>query len=107
MKNKQVNLRLSDELFKMLNIKSSSANTTNSDYIRSLISMNEVKYNDSKNILHLIESINKIGNNINQIAKGLNYANKTKALKDFDFKAMQESLLIIEFNLSEILDKNS
>ena len=107
MKNKVLKFRLSDELFKVLNIKSSSANTNNSDYIRSLISMNEVKYNDSKNILHLIESINKIGNNINQLAKGLNYANKTKTLKDFDFKTMQESLLIIEFNLSEILDKNS
>ncbi len=107
MKDKQINLRLSDELFKILNIKSSSANTTNSDYIRSLIIANEVKYNNSKNILELIGAINKIGNNVNQIAKGLNYAKKTKTIKDFDFKAMQENLLIIEFNLSEILDRNS
>ncbi|MFW2528548.1 plasmid mobilization protein [Aliarcobacter butzleri] len=107
MKDKEFKFRLSDELFKILNIKSSSANTTNSDYIRSLIIRNEVKYNNNKNILNLIASINKIGNNVNQIAKGLNYAKKTKTIKDFDFAKMQENLLIIEFYLSEILDRNS
>lgn len=107
MKDKEFKFRLSDELFKVLNIKSSTANTTNSDYIRSLIINNEVKYNNSKNILNLISSINKIGNNINQVAKSLNYAKKSRNLKDFDYEKMQEQLLIIEFYLSEILERNS
>ena len=107
MKNNRLEIRLSDELFKLLLVKSKASNKTNSDYIRSLITTSEIKM-DYKHIkLDLIASINKVGNNINQIAKRLNYAKKTNALDKVSYKEMQEQLLVIEYYLSELLDRNS
>lgn len=103
MKDTQINIRLSSELFNILNLKSIATNRTNSDYIRSLILNTEISINEEKDIVKLINSINHIGNNINQIARTLNKANLSNKLNDVQYEKILNRLIVIESNLSEIL----
>jgi len=103
MKSTQINLRLSNELFNMLQLKAHSSDKTVSEYIRELIATSEVKFNDKKNIGLLLGSINRIGNNINQIAHNLNIVNNQNLLDDIDYKDLLNQLIIIEHNLHDIL----
>lgn len=106
MKDTQINFRLSGELFNILNLKAKATNRTNSDYIRSLIANTEISINEEKEIVRLISSINHIGNNINQIARTLNKANLSNKLSDIEYEKLLNRLIIIENNLSELLEEN-
>ena len=103
MKDKQINLRLSQELYNMLKLKSKASNMTASNYIRTSINSSQIKIDNSKDIGKLIGAINKVGNNINQIAYTLNKANSSNKLNDIDYNNLLDKLTIIEYQLKDII----
>lgn len=103
MKDKVVTLRLTDELNNMLEFKAVSAGMTKSDYLRNFINGSNVSFNDSKDIAKLLAGINKVGNNLNQIAHVLNIANKSDNLNDIDYDIIKDDLLIIKHQMNELL----
>lgn len=104
MKDYAIKVRLSEELFTEILIKAKSLNMTNSEFIRSTIINAEVSYKtNAKDYGYLIGSINKIGNNINQIAHNLNIARNEKTLGDTDFDDILNQLIIINSNIKSLL----
>ena len=103
MKDKTITIRLSDELYNMLQIKASASNMNTSDYIRTSINDSDIKVDNRKDIGKLIGSINKVGNNINQIAHNLNIANNSNKLDDINYNNILDKLTIIEHQLKEVL----
>ena len=103
MKDKTITIRLSDELYNMLQIKASASNMNTSDYIRTSINDSDIKVDNRKDIGKLIGSINKVGNNINQIAHNLNIANNSNKLDDINYNNILDKLTIIEYQLKEVL----
>lgn len=103
MKNKEVKFRLSTELYNMLLFKASASNKNVSDYLRTSIHDSNVRMNESKDISRLIGSVNKVGNNINQIAHNLNIANNSNKLDDINYNNILDKLTIIEYQLKELL----
>jgi hypothetical protein len=102
MKEVRVEVRMSEELKNMLKFKSVGANKNLSDYIRDSITQSEIKFNDAKDVSQVISSINKIGNNLNQIAHILNIANKSDSLSDINYNELKDELLIIMHGINEI-----
>lgn len=103
MKEKTVTTRLTIELYNMLQLKSASSNMTASDYIRQSITQSDIKVDNRKDIGKLIGSVNKVGNNINQIAHNLNIANNSNKLDDVNYNNILDKLTIIEYQLKEVL----
>lgn len=104
MKNNTIVVRLSDELHAELIIKSKSLNMSISEFIRSTIINSEVSYKtNAKDYGYLIGAINKIGNNINQIAHNLNIARNEKTLSNTDFDDLINQLIIINANVKSLL----
>ena len=103
MKDKIITIRLSDELYNMLQIKAIASNMNTSDYIRTSINESDIKVDNRKDIGKLIGSINKVGNNINQIAHNLNIANNSNKLDDINYNNILDKLTIIEYQLKEVL----
>ncbi len=103
MKNKEFKFRLSGELYNMLQLKAAASNMNASDYIRNAINTSDIKINDRKDIGKLIGAINKIGNNINQIAHNLNIANNSNKLDDINYNNILDKLTIIEYQQKELL----
>ncbi len=104
MKDYAIKVRLSEELFTEILIKAKSLNMTNSEFIRSTIINAEVSYKtNAKDYGYLIGSINKIGNNINQIAHNLNIARNEKTFGDTDFDDILNQLIIINSNIKSLL----
>jgi len=101
-KDRMLRIRLTDELYNMLSFKAEASNKTMSEYIRELINNSEVK-SSNKNYGALLGAINKIGNNVNQIAHNLNIANNANKLDEVDYDNILTSLLLIEQNLKSIL----
>lgn len=101
-KKKTISLRLTNELYNLLQFKAASKISA-SDYIRQSITQSDIKVNNSKDIFALIGSVNKVGNNINQIAHTLNIANKNNNLNDIDYNNIIDSLLLIEYQLKDII----
>ena len=105
MKDKQLNLRLSNELYLILQAKAQDSDYTVSEYIRRAISSSTVTQKD-KNFGQLLGSINRIDNNINQISYSLNLAKSREDLSQFDFNELIEKLVSIEQYLIEVLNDN-
>ncbi len=103
MKEKTISLRLTNELYNLLQFKAAASKISASDYIRQSITQSDIKVNNSKDIFALIGSVNKVGNNINQIAHTLNIANKNNNLNDIDYNNIIDSLLLIEYQLKDII----
>ena len=101
-KDKQLNIRIDNELLSLLETKSKQLNITKTEYITQAIKNSKVKSNNKKHIVKLIGSINKIGNNLNQIARVLNIANRYNYLNDIDYKELLDELTIIEYQLFQI-----
>ena len=100
-KNRVITLRITDEEYQMLEDNSRVNNITKSEYLRSHISkikVSPVVKQRADNQLQLIGAINRIGNNINQIAKNLNQFKNIKAVD------ILKTLIKIEYNLSLILE---
>lgn len=102
-KQKTITTRLTVELFNILQDKSALCNMNASDYIRHSITQSSVKKDTSKDISSMLCSVNRVGNNINQMAKNLNIANNNSSLNDVDYENILDKLIIIEYQLSEIL----
>ncbi len=103
MKDRVVTTRLTNELYNMLQLKAASTNMTASDYIRHSITNSDIKIDNRKDIGKLIGSVNKVGNNINQIAYNLNIANNSNKLDDINYNNILDKLTIIEYQLKEVL----
>jgi len=104
MKDKRLNIRLSNELYNMLQFKATAAKKSNSDFIRQSILKSEIRVDESKNQFFIISSINKLGNNINQIAYVLNCANKSNNLNAVDYSNILDELIIIEKQLKVLIN---
>ena len=100
---KLITLRISDELDNMLTLKSAAANKNRSDYLRDSISKSNIAIDTTKDIRMMLGSINKVGNNINQIAHNLNIANNNNKLDDINYNNILDKLTIIEYQLKELL----
>ncbi len=78
-------------------------NVNQSDFIRKMIIDGEVKNEPNKRDLALLRmSIQRIGNNINQLAYSLNVAKKEGALSRVDYQNMLETLLKINTSVVEL-----
>jgi len=106
MKDKVINIRISEEQYKQLCFKAQAVSKSNSEYIREAISTSEVKQDSSKIKSELIASLNHIGNNINQIAHSLNIAKKSDKLSGIDYKDLINHLTIIERYMKDISENN-
>jgi len=104
MKDRRFEVRLTEELYNTLEFKSKAVNMNKSEYILKSIINSDIKIDDSKDIRMLLASINRIGNNINQIAKNLNIANNINKLDDINCDNILDKLTIIEYNLKYILN---
>ena len=103
MKDKVITIRLSNELHNMLTLKASAVNKTTSEFMRDAITKTQIKTDNSKNIGKLIGTINRFGNNINQIAHILNSAKQSGKIDDIDYKHILNNLTIIQYNLTQQL----
>lgn len=103
-KRNTVTIRLSDELFAELLIKSQSLNMTVSDYVRGTICNTELNYRtNEKDFGYLIGVINKVGNNINQIAHNLNVARNEQSLDQVDYEDIMNQLIIINSEIKSLM----
>ena len=96
-------MRLSEEVIKTLTLKSRAINMNKTEYVTKAILDSYIKEDNSKDIARLIGSINKIGNNINQIAYNLNIAKNNNKLGEQNFEDLLNKLIIIEYKLKEVL----
>jgi len=103
MKEKVVSIRLSEAEYQRAALQAEAANIKVSQLFREAVNSSDIKFNDAKDFASLIASINWIGNNINQIAKVLNTANKQGNLSDIDYDDINNSLLIIIHNIKEVI----
>lgn len=85
-------------------MKAKASGKSISEYIRELIATSEVKPSKSKDYGRLLGAVNIIGNNINQIARNLNIANKQGALADENYDELLNVLLLIWANTKALLD---
>lgn len=103
MKDRRFEVRLTNELYNTLELKSKAINMNKSEYIIKAIIDSDIKADNSKDICMLLGSVNKIGNNINQIARNLNIANNSNKLDDINYNNILDKLTIIEYQLKDIL----
>ena len=108
MKDRQINIRMNKDILNILEFKAKASNMSKTEYVTRAILDSEIKVtNNSKDISKLIGSVNKIGNNINQIARNLNVANKQDKLDDINYNNLLDKLMIIQYQLNEILNSKS
>ena len=102
MKNKIVSVRLSEAEYQRAALQAEAANKKVSELFREAVNDSEIQFNDAKDFASLIASLNWIGNNVNQIAKVLNTANKQGSLSDVDYSDIKDTLYIIMHNIKEV-----
>ena len=100
MKSKEFKFRLSQDLYSVLEEKAAHNGNNISDYIRQLIK-NDNNVKNSMDNGKLLGQINKIGNNINQIAHVLNTANMQNKLEHIDYNNLLDKLILIEYRIKE------
>jgi hypothetical protein len=101
-KEKQINVRVSQIEFDELKMKSDELKITKSEFILKLIFGEKIKKNTSKENLKFLQAINKIGNNLNQAVRTLHTKNMKDELKDEDYEKLLNKLIIIEEQLNNI-----
>ena len=101
-KEKQINVRVSQIEFDELKLKSDELKITKSEFILKLIFGEKIKKNTSKDNLKFLQAINKIGNNLNQAVRTLHTKNMKNELKDTDYENLLNKLIIIENQLDSI-----
>jgi len=101
----ELHIRVSDELKAALMMKAQASGKTMSEYVKELIMTSEVKPTKSKDYGKLLGAVNIIGNNINQIARNLNIANKEGALADENYDELLNVLLLIWANTKALLNE--
>ncbi len=101
-KEKQINLRLTLSEFEQLEEIAFSKKITKSELILNLVFDKKVSKQVSRDLIKVIQSQNKIGNNLNQIARTLNTAKLENVLNIVDYKNLIDKLEIIENQLENI-----
>ena len=101
-KEKQINLRLTLSEFEQLEEIALSRKITKSELILNLVFDKKVSKQVSRDLIKVIQSQNKIGNNLNQIARVLNTAKIENVLNIVDYKNLIDKLEIIENQLENI-----
>lgn len=93
---KEFKLRLYPEELNILGTKARIVDKTRSEYLRDLILLNEVKSKPvwkDENFKRLLYEINRIGNNLNQIAYNSNLKKSTGREEIYSLREQYESLL--------------
>ena len=99
----ELHIKISDELKAVLMMKAQASGKSMSQYVKELIATSQVKPS-SKDYGRLLGAVNIIGNNINQIARNLNIANKQGVLADENYDELLNVLLLIWANTKALLD---
>jgi hypothetical protein len=102
MSKRLISFRFDEEIIRTLDLKSKAVNMNRTEYITKAIIDSDIQVDNSRDIGRVIGSINKIGNNINQIAKNLNIARNENKLNEVDYNSILNSLIIIEHQLNNI-----
>lgn len=98
----RVNFRFTKTEIDELEKKCDELKITKTDFISTLIFDTKIKKDTSKDSLKYLNAINKIGNNINQIARLLNSKNLKNEIADDDYSNLLDKLIIVESNLQNI-----
>ena len=101
-KEKQINLRLTLSEFEQLEEIALLKKITKSELILNLVFDKKVSKQVGRDLIKVIQSQNKIGNNLNQIARTLNTAKLENVLNIIDYKNLIDKLEIIENQLENI-----
>ena len=106
-KEKRVTVRLTEDLYDVLSCNAKKAKLSKAMYIRKLINGTTIKplpviIHDERDILQELRNINKLGNNLNQIARYLNQggAITEPVLEEIKSVLRQLRLSINDFNLA-------
>ena len=100
---KKLTIRLNKETYQKLKEKTAELGLTQSQYLRQIIVKGKAT-KKCKNLNSLILHISKIGNNLNQIAKNLNIAEKKGSLSGVDYDLLLDELMQINNNLKALLN---
>lgn len=107
-KQKQIAVRLDEETLQKLHELQQKTGLTQSELFRQFITKGKVtckkKYSD-EDILFLISAINKVGNNLNQIALKLNIAHKKNELGEIEYDKILNELAGINYYLKKLLEQ--
>jgi len=106
-KQKQIAVRLDNKTLQKLHELQKKTGLTQSELFRQFIVKGKVtcskKYSD-EDILFLIGAINKVSNNLNQIALKLNIAYKKNNLGEIQYDKLLNELASINYYLKQILE---
>jgi len=105
-KTKQINVRLTQQQFDLLTLKAKESGKTASAFLIESLDkpvIEKSKPTNTKDLSKLLGSINKIGNNLNQIAHTLNIANSSNKLDDINYEDILNQLIILEYGLNNLL----
>lgn len=103
-KSKVLHVRLSDSEYQSLLVKANIANMNVANYTRNLIAEGDVIYVDKKEIRDLNFQLKRIGNNINQIARYINYRRIKDDVPYNEIFTIKDSLKIIAYMTRKTLD---
>ncbi|MPN53165.1 hypothetical protein SDC9_200829 [bioreactor metagenome] len=103
LRSKKIHVFLSDNEDELLGDKAKYCNLTKSEYVRSMIVNGAIINHSTGDIPAAISEINRVGNNINQIAKKLNETNSFYR-KDFDDLKCQYKTLF-EYYIERMIGK--
>ena len=101
-KENQINIRVSQIEFDELKMKSDELKITKSEFILKLIFGEKIKKNTSRDNLKFLQTINKIGNNLNQAVRTLHTKNMKDELRDEDYEKLLNKLIVVEQQLNNI-----
>ena len=88
--------------FDELKMKSDELKITKSEFILKLIFGEKIKKNTSRDNLKFLQTINKIGNNLNQAVRTLHTKNMKDELRDEDYEKHLNKLIVVEQQLNNI-----
>jgi len=102
-KTKMLRIRLTDDEYNLLKEKADKVGKTMSEFVRDYITKGKVN-SKCKDLPSLILHLSRTGNNINQISKNLNIAEKKGSLSGVDYDLLLDELMQINNNLKALLN---
>ena len=102
-RNKQLNLKFTDEELNYFKKKKKLSSVNNyTDFLLKTVANCRIYTIDTKPLLALVNEVNKVGVNINQIAKVIN---TTRSVYQNDITELQQKIAVIEDKLSDLMRK--
>ena len=99
-KTKRIEVRITDDFFKDLELKIEDSGLKKAEYFRYILSQNKIVVKKDYN--SLATQVRKVGINLNEVAFVLNVANKKNALNMYDFQELLLELKLIHNQLNRI-----